>query len=77
MFKDINKVKYKIAVAMGTILLVSISLKLMYLYRGTKLSPTLEDKLSISRQAQPSRGNKLHGMQCASYILNYKKSGMF
>lgn len=44
----------------------------MYLYRGTKLSPTLEDKLSIGRQTQPSRGNKLYGMQRASYILNAK-----
>jgi len=72
MFKDINKVDYKIAVVIGTIFLVLSLKSLMYLYIATKLSPTLKDKLSIGRQPQPSRGNKLHGMQCGSYILNGK-----
>lgn len=57
---------------MGIILLI-ISLKfLMYLYRVTKLSSTLENKLSIGRQVRPSIGNKLHRMPRASYILNAK-----
>lgn len=65
-------VNSRIAVIMGIILLI-ITLKfLMYLYRVAKLSSTLEDKLSISRQVRPSIGNKLHRMPRASYILNAK-----
>jgi hypothetical protein len=56
----------------NSIFLVICLNSLLYLYRVTKLSPTLEDKLSIGRQARPSIGNKLHGMQRASYILNAK-----
>ena len=57
---------------MSTILLVMSFKSLMCLYRGTKLTPNLVDKLSIGRQAQSSRGNKLREMQRASYILNAK-----
>jgi hypothetical protein len=73
MFKNINTINsYKIAVAMSTIILVMSFNSLMCLYRGTKLTPNLVDKLSIGRQVQPSRGNKLREMQRASYILNAK-----
>lgn len=65
-------VNSRIAVVMGTIFLVISLNYLMYLYRVTKLSPSLEDKLSIGRQARPSIGNKLRGMLRASYILNAK-----
>lgn len=61
-----------IAVIMGIILLILTLKFLMYLYRVAKLSSTLEDKLSISRQVRPSIGNKLHRMPRASYILNAK-----
>lgn len=68
-------VNYVIAVAVnGCTILLVISLNyLMYLYRVTNnLSPSLEDKLSIGREPRPSIGNKIHGMQRASYILNAK-----
>ena len=57
---------------MSTILLVISFKSLMYLYLGTKLSPNLGDKLSIGRQPQTIRGNKLDRMQHPSYILNAK-----
>lgn len=63
MFKDINTINsYKIAVTMSTIILVMSFKYLMCLYRGTKLTPNLVNKLSIGRQAQSSRGNKLREM---------------
>jgi GIY-YIG catalytic domain len=44
----------------------------VYIYRVTKLSPTLEDNLSIGRQTRSSIGYKQHGMHRVSYILNTK-----
>jgi hypothetical protein len=57
---------------MCTIFIVIYFKYLMCLHINTNLSPTLEYTISVARQVQYSKGNKLHGMKRASYILNAK-----